>query len=275
MNYPKFTALAVFALSIFVVSSAWPQSMPSPLKTKTLLLTDGTPVQLLLADTLSSADATVGQRITFETIFPVVVNGIVVIPRGAAAWGTVTSVRRRGLMARAGKLTVEINVVRLADGRTASLRAIEKAKGDSNSDGMKQEMEGTAFVFYPAAPVALLTKGKNITLPKGADVTAYVNGNVVLDPERFQSDDAEDDDTPEVSDFRLLAVVQIRSTPDDAEIMVDNKYDGVTPSVIRLASGDHKIRISRDGFKTWERVINLTAGGSQFITATLEPSTKP
>ena len=174
-------------------------------------------------------------------------------------------------MARAGKLTVEINVVRLADGETASLRAIEKAKGNSNSDSMKHEMEGTALVFYPAAPMALLTKGDNITLPKGIDVTAYVNGDVVLDPVRFEPDEDDESETPEVTDFRLLSVVQIRSTPGDAEILVDNKYNGATPSVIRLAPGDHAIRVNRAGFKPWERTITLTPGGSQFITATLEP----
>ena len=283
MSHRLLSALAILIPSMFIVSSVWPQS-PSKavpaggVQAQTaatgqdrLLLRDGTPVQLFLADRLSSADATVGQRVTFQTIYPVSVNGTVVIPRGAPAWGTVTLVRRRGLMARAGKLTVEINAVRLADGGTASLRAIEKARGDSNSDSMKHEMEGTALVFYPATTLALLTKGENITLPKGMDVIAYVNGDVDLDPARFDPDEDEDSETPEVTDFRLLSVVQIRSTPDDAEILVDNKYDGVTPSVIRLAPGDHAIRVNRAGFKPWERTITLSPGGSQFITATLEP----
>jgi hypothetical protein len=148
------------------------------------------------------------------------------------------------------------------------LRAVERAKGETHTDAMKRELEATALVFYPAAPLALLTKGDDITLPKGIDVTAYVNGDLLLDLARFDPD--YDSEIPEVADFRLLSIVQIRSTPDDAEIIVDGKYDGVAPSVVRLASGDHKIEIRKDGFKTWERTITLSPGGSQFISAKLQ-----
>jgi hypothetical protein len=282
MNHRKFSAFVAFVLSIFGVSSAWPQStqsaqnspsdslQPDPATTgkEHLLLKDGTPVRLFLMDELSSAKATVGQRVTFQTIYPVVVKGVVVIPQGGIGWGTVRSVRRKGLMARGGKLDIEINAVRLADGETASLRAVERARGKTHSDGMKRELEATALVFYPAAPLALLTKGDDITLPKGIDVTAYVNGDLLLDLARFDPD--YDSEIPEVADFRLLSIVQIRSTPDDAEIIVDGKYDGVAPSVVRLASGDHKIEIRKDGFKTWERTITLSPGGSQFISAKLQ-----
>ena len=36
----------------------------------------------------------------------------------------------------------------------------------------------TAIVFFPAAPLFLLMKGKDITIPKGTEITAYINSKV-------------------------------------------------------------------------------------------------
>jgi hypothetical protein len=55
-----------------------------------LLLHDGTPLRLRLSSNLSSEDATTGQTITFELLDEVTVDGLIVIPRGAMATGTVT-----------------------------------------------------------------------------------------------------------------------------------------------------------------------------------------
>ena len=48
-------------------------------------LEDGTPVHLFLSDTISSADAKVGQTIPFEVGDDVVIDGVCVIPHGANA----------------------------------------------------------------------------------------------------------------------------------------------------------------------------------------------
>jgi len=34
---------------------------------------------------------------------------------------------------------------------------------------------GTAIVFFPAAPLFLFMHGKDITIPKGTEITAYIN----------------------------------------------------------------------------------------------------
>ena len=54
------------------------------------ILEDGTPVKLVLGETISSADATVGQTIPFEVVEDIMVDGIVVVPKGGTAWATVT-----------------------------------------------------------------------------------------------------------------------------------------------------------------------------------------
>ena len=45
----------------------------------------------------------------------------------------------------------------------------------------------TSIVFFPAAPAFLFMKGKDITIPKGTEITAYINGEVGLDPQKFKT----------------------------------------------------------------------------------------
>lgn len=42
-------------------------------------------------------------------------------------------------------------------------------------------MVATAIVFFPAAPFFLFMHGKDTVIPKGTEITAYVNGQVKLD----------------------------------------------------------------------------------------------
>jgi hypothetical protein len=53
-------------------------------------------------------------------------------------------------------------------------------------------------------------------------------------------------------------------------ITVDEKFMGSTPSSLRLAVGDHKIKLGKSGFKTWERTMTVSAGATATVDATLE-----
>ena len=44
----------------------------------------------------------------------------------------------------------------------------------------------TSLVFWPAAPFFLFMHGKEISIPKGAEITAYVNGDMKLEASRFR-----------------------------------------------------------------------------------------
>ncbi len=46
-------------------------------------------------------------------------------------------------------------------------------------------MVATGIVFFPAAPLFQFMHGKDITIPKGTEITAYVNGDMNLDPGKF------------------------------------------------------------------------------------------
>jgi len=54
-----------------------------------------------------------------------------------------------------------------------------------------------------------------------------------------------------------LSAVEIKSSPDGAEITVDDKFMGSTPSTLKLAPGDPKIKLEKSGFKAWERTLTV------------------
>src|SRR5690242_15697662 len=72
-------------------------------------LEDGTPVKIRLSRTLSSASAQVDERVDFDVLEEVKVGDLVVIPKSAIAWGTVTEAKPKGRMGHGGKLNVNID----------------------------------------------------------------------------------------------------------------------------------------------------------------------
>jgi PEGA domain-containing protein len=243
-------------------------------------LEDGTPIKLRLTRNLSSADATTGDRVDFEVLEDVKVKDVIVVPRGGLALATVTEAQHKRRMARGGKLDVNIDDVRLADGEKAPLRAVKEAKGGGHTGAMTGAIVGTAIVFFPAAPLFLFMHGKDITIPKGTEITAYVNGDIPLDPKKFQTETA-GATTGQPSHVAAaaqissgsdpaLSSVEVKSTPDGADITVDEKYVGSTPSTLKLTAGDHKVKLEKPGFKAWERTLTVAAGVTAMLNPTLD-----
>jgi len=202
------------------------------------------------------------------------VKDVCVVPRGGLALATVTEAQHKRRMARGGKLDVNIDDVRLIDGEKAPLRAVKEAKGGGHTGAMTGAMIGTAIVFFPAAPLFLFMHGKDITIPKGTEITAYINGDIPLDPVKFKPPTAkpsadQSSTSAQVADA-ALSLVDVKSTPDGAEITVDDKYMGSTPSTLRLAPGDHKIKLEKAGFKPWERTLTVSAGATASVNPALD-----
>ena len=69
------------------------------------------------------------------------------------------------------------------------------------------------------------------------------------------------------------AKLSIASNPSAADIEVDGSFVGNTPSEIDVAPGDHSLKVSKPGFKPWERKFKAT-GGTVNINAQLEAQGK-
>jgi hypothetical protein len=271
---------------------------------KGFVLEDGTAVTLRLGRSLSSADAQAGDRVDFEVAEEISVDRIVVIPKGSPASGTVVEAHKKRRMGRAGKLDVTIDSVQLVDGEKATLRAVKESQGGSHAGIMAGGMVATSLIVWPAAPVFLLMHGKDVTFPEGTEVTAYISGDVKLDPAKFQPaglvpaattnsatpdsstqpvpsaspaatpNAAPTDSTPvspdQVSpDQGAAAELEVASTPDGADIEIDGNFVGNTPSTLGVAAGSHQVSVKKAGFKPWERKITVSSGHIK-IDATLE-----
>jgi len=59
------------------------------------------------------------------------------------------------------------------------------------------------------------------------------------------------------------------SEPAGADIYVDGKFVGSTPSTLALAPGSHEIRIEANKFKPWTRTLESTAGSTVTVHAAL------
>jgi len=216
---------------------------------------DGTPIKLRTARTISSADAHTGDTLDFEVLEDVFASGILVVPKGGIAWGTVTEAEPKRRMGRGGKLNVNIDSVRLTDGEKVALRAVKDTQGGGHVGAMTGAMVATSIVFFPAAPFFLFMHGKDITIPKGTEITAYISGDTRLDQAKFQTSP-----TNAAVASATAAQFDISSTPVGADIEIDGKFVGSTPSSITVGPGDHDIVVKKSGFTTWERKITASTG---------------
>ncbi len=293
--------LVRIAMYVCLCSSLYAQtptqtSVPSA-PSKAFTLEDGTPVKIRINRTVSSADATVGETIDFEVLEEVRVNDVLVIPKGGLAFATVTAAQAKRRMARGGKLDINIDYVRLVDDEKAALRAVKELKGGGHTGAMTGAIVATSLVLWPAAPFFLFMHGKDITIPKGTEITAYASGDMKLDIARFEPAQP----TPatptaiassiataptanrvgadalvrpaEPSSTAAQAQLQITSTPDAADIEIDGSFVGNTPSTVGVAGGQHQISVKKSGFKPWERKIAVSSGQVN-VNAVLEPETK-
>jgi len=79
-------------------------------------------------------------------------------------------------------------------------------------------------------------------------------------------------DSPKKASEQKAIIVRFTSTPPDAEIQVDGKYLGNTPSeeLTSLPAGRHTIVIKKLGYQRWEQRIALATGDDRTISADLE-----
>ena len=267
-----FTAIAtIVAVSNLCVciSLAQSQTTENPATTEKpavseLVILEDTPVRLKLLQTLSSGTSKVNDKVDFEVIEEVKVNNVIVIPQGGTAIATVTEAQPKRRFGRAGKLNVNIDYVRLVNGDKATLRAVKGGKGGTRTAAMTTAVVATAIVFFPAAPLFFFMKGKNIIIPKGTEITAFIAADKPVSLTETQMVSGQ----PGMAATDSTIVVS--STPNGAEITIDEKFMGTTQSTVKLPPGEHIIRIGKSGYKDWTRTVTLNAGGQITIDATLE-----
>ena len=139
---------------------------PSP---QEILVRNQTPVHLKLGRELSSATAHVGEEVNFEVAQDVVVGGLTIISKGAPAVGAVTEAEPKKRMGKAGKLNVSVASVLLANNEKIALRSFGADQPSDQKGGL-----GISLVH-----------GKDVTMTKDTEITAYVDGDLHLKAASF------------------------------------------------------------------------------------------
>ena len=137
---------------------------------------------------------------------------------------------------------------------------------------------GAAVVFWPAAPVFLLMKGKDITINKGVTFDVYTDSNQVVSTAAAAPGSAP---APVVSAAQAApppaptpgsggtATVSITSSVAGADIEVDGAFVGTAPTTLQLGGGTHSVLVRR-GEKVWQRSVRVNAGSTISLSATLQ-----
>jgi hypothetical protein len=260
---------------IIVLAGALLAPAPLASQSATVKIPDGTPVRLALLDSLSSATNHADDAVNFEVTEEIRIGPAIAIPRGATARGHVVEAEAKRRMGRAGKLNFTVDYVKAPDGSNVRLRASSARQG--------QEKSGTVIVgTVLVSPLFLLMRGKDIEIPRGTAINAYVDGDREVSlggvgtslppaaaPARPVAAQPAPAAPPAEAAAEDMTTVVVKSTPDGSDVTVDGKYMGSTPSTLRLAPGDHVIVIEKSGYKTWQRTMSVNPGGIVTIDATL------
>lgn len=99
----------------------------------------GTHIPLVLHNAISTRTAKPGDPVYFETIFPVIVDGHVVIPAGSYVSGEITESKRPGRIKGRGELMMKLTEMILPNGYMVNLKAMPNGAGTGGGEKVNNE----------------------------------------------------------------------------------------------------------------------------------------
>jgi hypothetical protein len=69
---------------------------------------------------------------------------------------------------------------------------------------------------------------------------------------------------------REVVKCNFSSAPSGAEITLDGRYVGSTPSVVGISTGNHVVVLFMPGFERWKRELTVSSGSELNVSATLQ-----
>jgi hypothetical protein len=171
MSWTKRFALPVCTLFLLLPHALFSQGLPAA--PAGLVLPSGTPVELQSMQTISSARAHKGDRVDFVVAKDVQSAGFTIIGAGARAQGSIIGVKGKRPLGMGGDVIIKLDSVELTTGDSVALVARKEFKGKSHTIRMGVAMAITAAIYLPAAPAFILSRGRDSTVLKGTELTAY------------------------------------------------------------------------------------------------------
>jgi hypothetical protein len=165
MGWRAFLGLQLLICLAFVASAqtapAAPETAPAP-AVKAFDVDMGTRIPLSMINSVSTKHSVPGERVYLETVFPVVINGRIVIPTGSYVMGTITNVQRPGRVKGRGEFYLRFDSLTLPNGVTRA--------------GI-----GAAAGAAAGLVAVLVTRGPDAVLAKGTTVEMVLDHNIHFD----------------------------------------------------------------------------------------------
>jgi len=133
-----------------------------------IVLPDGTELTVITTEEISSKTAVEGDPLTFKMDEDVVVNGKVVIAKGALVKGEVSNAKKSGRMGKGGALSIRIISTVTVDDQKVKLRASKGKEGDDKTGT-------TVALVVLFGPLGFLKKGKDAKIKEGTRIKAYTD----------------------------------------------------------------------------------------------------
>jgi hypothetical protein len=164
----KLCALALFfALTSQTAAPAFASRAAAPQGAE-VVIPDGTEITVVTTEEISSKVAVEGDPLTFKVDEDVLINGKVVIPKGAIVKGEVANSKKSGRMGKGGALSVRVNSTQTVDDQKIKLRASKGREGDDKTGT-------TVALVVLFGPLGFLKKGKDAKIKEGTRIKAYTD----------------------------------------------------------------------------------------------------
>jgi hypothetical protein len=195
----------------------------TPTAAAKIMVPAGTHIPLVLHNAISTRSARPGDPVYFETLFPVMIDGKVVIPAGSYVSGEVTESKRPGRVKGRGELMIKLTTMILPNAYMVNLNAVPGGVGTGGNETTDSEGKiigdsekghdigtiakttaagagigglasrtGAGVGIGAAAGAAvglaavLLTRGPDAEMPRGSTVEAVIDRSLYLDAEKVQ-----------------------------------------------------------------------------------------
>ncbi|MBK9215653.1 MAG: hypothetical protein IPM59_08625 [Chloracidobacterium sp.] len=135
---------------------------------KTVVVPDGTEISAVTTETISSKTAHEDDAITFKVDEDVIINGAIVIAKGAILKGVVTNAKKSGFFGKGGQLNIRVESTVTVDGQKLKVRA---SKGKEGND----KTGTTVALVILFGPLGFLKKGKNAEIKEGTKIKVFTD----------------------------------------------------------------------------------------------------
>jgi hypothetical protein len=149
---------------------------------KAVKIPRGTVITVETLYPVSSASFKLNNTIAFNVIKPVIVDGVLLIPRGTTARAKIVRVKKAQMLGRGGALTFQMEYILGMDGTKIPVQLTGSAEGGNRTIGLAAGAAATSALIFPyTAPAAIvwgLKKGDDAVVRGSKQFAAVVDGDV-------------------------------------------------------------------------------------------------